>query len=289
MAARALNRTSRIAPLSPSGMPWMSTHVGFMGNQRPRRMDAADIADLLEWQAAGAQARHAGRIRHRVRVRRHGLSARTSSCCPNTITAPTPTAAASRIGCVWCASCSMSRARRSATLCGGVAHQPGGAARQARAATPAVGSARGREPARRLAGSLGREDGLEPHRLRAVALRPRGQSRAGDRFRQAADRQARGRRRPVHLARCDGLAGQARRPRSDRRRPALHRRSVPAEEDRRGAGARDPRVHRLQHLHLELARRRAGPLHPESHRGRGVAARLASGGVRAPGQRHRRY
>ncbi|HEY3851922.1 MAG TPA: FAD-dependent oxidoreductase [Steroidobacteraceae bacterium] len=53
--ACTLNRTSRIAPLSPSGMPWMSTHIGFMGNLRPRRMDAADIANLLEWQAAGAR------------------------------------------------------------------------------------------------------------------------------------------------------------------------------------------------------------------------------------------
>jgi dimethylamine/trimethylamine dehydrogenase len=53
--ACTLNRTSRIAPLSPSGMPWMSTHIGFMGNLRPRRMDAADLADLREWQAAGAR------------------------------------------------------------------------------------------------------------------------------------------------------------------------------------------------------------------------------------------
>ncbi len=53
--ACTLNRTSRIAPLSPSGMPWMSTHLGFMGNLRPRRMDAADIRDLLKWQAASAR------------------------------------------------------------------------------------------------------------------------------------------------------------------------------------------------------------------------------------------
>jgi dimethylamine/trimethylamine dehydrogenase len=53
--ACSLNRTSRIAPLSPSGMPWLSTHVGFMGNLRPRAMDAADIRALLEWQADGAR------------------------------------------------------------------------------------------------------------------------------------------------------------------------------------------------------------------------------------------
>ena len=53
--ACTLNRTSRLAPLSPSGMPWMSTHIGFMGNLRPRTMDAGDIKDLLKWQAAGAR------------------------------------------------------------------------------------------------------------------------------------------------------------------------------------------------------------------------------------------
>jgi len=53
--ACSLNRTSRLAPLSPSGMPWMSTHLGFMGNLRPRAMDGGDIKDLLSWQAAGAR------------------------------------------------------------------------------------------------------------------------------------------------------------------------------------------------------------------------------------------
>jgi dimethylamine/trimethylamine dehydrogenase len=53
--ACSLNRTSRLAPLSPSGMPWLSTHLGFMGNLRPRAMDSGDIADLLKWQAAGAR------------------------------------------------------------------------------------------------------------------------------------------------------------------------------------------------------------------------------------------
>ena len=49
------NRTSRIAPLSPSGMPWLSTHLGFMGNLRPRAMERADIQALLRWQAEGAR------------------------------------------------------------------------------------------------------------------------------------------------------------------------------------------------------------------------------------------
>ncbi|MET1027660.1 MAG: FAD-dependent oxidoreductase [Dongiaceae bacterium] len=55
------NRTSRIAPISPSGTPWMATHVGFMSNLRPRVMGEQDIRDLLHWQAEGARkARRAG-------------------------------------------------------------------------------------------------------------------------------------------------------------------------------------------------------------------------------------
>ena len=53
--ACTLNRTSRIAPISPSGMPWLSTHLGFMGNLKPRSMDATDLRDLVKWQAAGAR------------------------------------------------------------------------------------------------------------------------------------------------------------------------------------------------------------------------------------------
>jgi dimethylamine/trimethylamine dehydrogenase len=53
--ACTLNRTSRLAPLSPSGMPWLSTHLGFMGNLRPRVMDKGDIGALLRWQADGAR------------------------------------------------------------------------------------------------------------------------------------------------------------------------------------------------------------------------------------------
>jgi dimethylamine/trimethylamine dehydrogenase len=59
--ASVMNRASRLPPLSPSGVPWMATHVGFMGNQRPRIMDERDIGRLLEWQAEGARkARRAG-------------------------------------------------------------------------------------------------------------------------------------------------------------------------------------------------------------------------------------
>ncbi len=59
--AAAVNRTSRMAPLSPSGVPWMATHVGFMSAQRPRVMDAADIRDVIRWHAeAAVMAERAG-------------------------------------------------------------------------------------------------------------------------------------------------------------------------------------------------------------------------------------
>jgi dimethylamine/trimethylamine dehydrogenase len=56
-----VNRTTRTPPLSPSGTSWMATHVNFMGNQRPKAMDADDIRALLGWQAQAARrARSAG-------------------------------------------------------------------------------------------------------------------------------------------------------------------------------------------------------------------------------------
>lgn len=59
--ASVMNRASRLPPLSPSGVPWMATHVGFMGNQRPKAMDVTDLAALRAWQAEGARkARRAG-------------------------------------------------------------------------------------------------------------------------------------------------------------------------------------------------------------------------------------
>ncbi len=56
-----MNRTSRVAPLSPSGTSWMATHVNFMGNQRPRSMEKQDIRQVLDWQAQAARrAQRAG-------------------------------------------------------------------------------------------------------------------------------------------------------------------------------------------------------------------------------------
>lgn len=59
--AAAMNRTIRTPQLSPSGIPWMPTHVGFMSSQRPRVMDADDIRDLIRWHAeAAVRAEQAG-------------------------------------------------------------------------------------------------------------------------------------------------------------------------------------------------------------------------------------
>jgi dimethylamine/trimethylamine dehydrogenase len=59
--AATMNRASRVAPLSPSGIGWMPTHVGFMGNLRARQMDQTDIAEYLGWhREAALKARSAG-------------------------------------------------------------------------------------------------------------------------------------------------------------------------------------------------------------------------------------
>jgi dimethylamine/trimethylamine dehydrogenase len=59
--AAAVNRTTRLPGLSPSGVPWMATHVPFMSSARPRVMDAADIRDLIRWHAeAAVRAERAG-------------------------------------------------------------------------------------------------------------------------------------------------------------------------------------------------------------------------------------
>ncbi|MEZ5913565.1 MAG: hypothetical protein R3D84_16190 [Paracoccaceae bacterium] len=53
--AAAMNRTTRDAALSPSGVPWAATHVGFMSPARPKIMDAADIRDLIAWHGQAAR------------------------------------------------------------------------------------------------------------------------------------------------------------------------------------------------------------------------------------------
>jgi dimethylamine/trimethylamine dehydrogenase len=59
--ASVMNRASRTPPLSPSGIPWMATHIGFMGNLKPKTMDRSDLRAVLKWQAEAARrARSAG-------------------------------------------------------------------------------------------------------------------------------------------------------------------------------------------------------------------------------------
>ena len=56
-----MNRTSRLPPLSPSGIPWMATHVGLHGQSAAEIMDVADIREVLRWQAEAARkAQRAG-------------------------------------------------------------------------------------------------------------------------------------------------------------------------------------------------------------------------------------
>lgn len=59
--AVAVNRTTRHAPLSPSGIPWMATHVGFMSSARPKVMDGDDIREMIRWHGdAAVRAERAG-------------------------------------------------------------------------------------------------------------------------------------------------------------------------------------------------------------------------------------
>src|SRR5262249_48678060 len=194
------NKTSRLPPLSPSGISWMATHVGFMGNLRSKPMDRTDIRNLLRWQGEAARkARRAGfdilyvyagmgylpyefllpewnrrtdayggaggeRGRNRRRQVGGGGGARRG-------------AGAGGAG---------GERRR---VRGGAAHQPGGAARATQRAGRVRG-ARGGRIAGAGAGSMGREDGLEPDGLRTVALLAGRQSRARDRLRQAHHQKA---------------------------------------------------------------------------------------------------
>ena len=177
------NKTSRLPPLSPSGVSWMATHVGFMGNQRSKAMDAADIKNLLRWQAEAARkARRAGfdiiyvyagmgylpyefllpewnrrtdayggSVANRVRIVRELLEV-------------TKNAVGDTCGVALRISLEELRARRERAGC--------------------IGGTRGGRAPGRCARSVGREDGFESDRLCALALHTRGKSRAGDRLRQ---------------------------------------------------------------------------------------------------------
>src|SRR5580658_9409723 len=229
-----MNRSTRLPPLSPSGTGWMATHVNFMGNQRPKVMDAADIRALVASQAAAA--RRAVSAGFDIVYVYAGMG-----YLPYEFLLPE-----------W---------NRRTDAYGGSVRNRVRIVRELLEATHAA-----------VAGRC------------AVALCRRGQPRGDHRFRQETHRPSGGRGRALHFARHHGEPDQARGARPDRCRPPLDRRPVPAAQDRRRARAGHPRVHRLQHLHLQLARRRAGALHAEPDDRRGVAARLAPRAHRAGGQ-----
>ena len=83
--ACTMNRTSRLPPLSPSGMPWMATHVGFMGNLRPEPWISADIRDLLRVAGRSRRARRAMQAGFDIVYVYAGMGyLPMNSCCPNT-------------------------------------------------------------------------------------------------------------------------------------------------------------------------------------------------------------
>ena len=132
-------------------------------------------------------------------------------------------------------------------------------------------------PHRRAAGPLGPVAGSLAQRFHDVAVRRRRLAGALRRGREVAHHEAGRRRRALHLARPHGVGGQQGDRRLHRLRPALHRRPVPAEEDRGGAPRRHSRVHRLQHLRLGRLHHVADSLHPEPDHERRVAQGLAPG------------
>ena len=228
-----------------------------------------------------------GRLRHRLRLRRRTRTFRSSSSRRSTTAAPTSTAARSRTA------------------------PASGSRRSSRSARPSATTARSPRASRSTRSSSARRSGIQRRRgrraVRRAARRPR---RLLGRQRRRHRRVGRG-RRPVAVlrreprgavhahvkaghrtSRCVGV-GRFTNPdtmvdvdqlgpvRHHRRRPAVDRRSVPAAEDRGGPARRDPRVHRLQRLHLALGDRRAADrLHAEPDRRRGVPPRLAPGALR---------
>ena len=263
------------------------THVGFMGNLRPR-----------PWTRPTSATFCAGRPKRRARRRAAGFDIvyvyAGMGYLPYEFLLAGIQPAQRRI---WrldreprAASCGrlleVTKEAVGDELRGGAAHQPRGAA----AAGPA--GTRPREAHEvvallaRAARSLGREDAIRsPTDCGASRFAAEGSHEPVIDFVKRMTEQAGGRRRPLHLARYDGLADPPRRARPDRRGAALDRRSVPAEQDRRGPRGRDPRMHRLQYLHLQLARRRAGSLHAESRpraRNGGAAGIPSASQPRAP-------
>ena len=102
------------------------------------------------------------------------------------------------------------------------------------------------------------------------------------RLRQAVHLEAGGRSGALHLPGPDGEPDPQGHARHDRRRPALDRGPLPAEEDRGGPHRGHPRVHRVQHLRGRRQPQCTHALHPEPDQGRGVAQGLASRNASLP-------
>jgi dimethylamine/trimethylamine dehydrogenase len=227
--ASVMNRASRLPPLSPSGIPWMATHVGFMGNQRPRAMDEHDIGRLLAWQAEGARkARRAGFDIVYVYAGMGYL--------PYEFLLPEYN-------------------RRTDAYGGSIENRVRLVRQLIEVTREAVGDSAAvalRISLEELRGRAGRHAESEAHEVVAL-LAELPDLWDGDRLRQGFDLAPGGRSRALHIARHHGVADQARGSRPHRRCARLHSRSIPAAQDSRGPRAGHPRVHRLQHLHLELA------------------------------------
>src|SRR6478735_5633524 len=103
-----------------------------------------------------------------------------------------------------------------------------------------------------------------------VAVRPRGRTGTLCPRAEGTDNQTCCGSWPFHFTRHDGAPGQDRCAGPDRRRAALHRRSVPAAQDRDRQPRGHPRMHRLQHLRVRGLHDVADPLHPEPDHGRGI-------------------
>ena len=73
------NRGSRETALSPAGGPQHSTSYPYSYPIQTRAMDRQDIRDYAALAWRGGEARHAGRLRHRLLLRRPRLSCRSSS------------------------------------------------------------------------------------------------------------------------------------------------------------------------------------------------------------------
>ena len=232
-----MNRTSRLPPLSPSGIPWMATHVRLHGATAPQghgpsRHPRPASAGRREARAAG---RAAGFDIVYVYAGMGYLPLRVPAA-PTTTSAPTTMAARSRTACGCVRELIEVTRRRSASAapwrCASrleeLRERPGTHAETE--AHEVDRAARGRpRPVRR-------EDGLEPDRLRRLALHAaRAATSRSSTSSRRIDQQAGGRRRPLHLARHDGVADPARHARFHRRGAAVDRRSVPA-------AARSPRA-----------------------------------------------